>query len=116
MRDTCRGRVGQVIFVRTIDVYGYPLHRIPQAERDPRVPTITDYAEQKKQCESLLEEAAADGTFVLTIARPSIDRRFRSGFQDCQIDENSPVNAGLVDGVYADAARALKDDLEGFED
>lgn len=78
LREACRGRVRQIIFVSTVDVYGYPLSKIPQAESDPRVPTMTEYAEQKKQCEQRLESAAKAGDFAVTVARPSYS--FGTGF------------------------------------
>ena len=70
-------KIEQYIFISTVDVYGYPLHTIPQSENDPWVPTITQYAEDKKTCEEIFTTADR-GKFPITIARPSYS--FGKGF------------------------------------
>lgn len=63
-----QGKVGQYIFVSTVDVYGYPLTRLPFREDDPwQSATQSVYAENKRRCERRLR--AAD--LPLTIARPA---------------------------------------------
>ncbi len=67
-----RGRTGQVIFVSTVDVYGYPLTRLPMREDDPWQPqTISPYAARKRECEAVLRAAHEAGDFPVTIARPT---------------------------------------------
>ena len=82
--DACAGKIDQLLFISTVDVYGYPLSKIPMKESDPWVPTITDYAEQKRLCEIILRDAEADGAFSLTVARPaySIGKTFLAHFTD----------------------------------
>lgn len=66
-----RGRTGRLVFVSTVDAYGYPLSRLPMGEDDERRPPVSPYAAEKAACESIFREAAADGAFCLTIARPA---------------------------------------------
>ncbi|MFM8322846.1 MAG: NAD-dependent epimerase/dehydratase family protein [Chloroflexota bacterium] len=67
-----QGRVRQYIFVSTVDVYGYPLSRLPFREDDPWHPeTQSPYAADKRRCEALFKAAAQAGSLPLTIARPA---------------------------------------------
>lgn len=66
------GKVSHYIFASTVDVYSYPLMRLPFRESDPwRPQTISVYAENKRQCEAIFREAAHPRLFPLTITRPS---------------------------------------------
>ena len=72
------GKTSRYIFVSTVDVYGYPLSRLPMREDDPfRVPNC-DYALNKKLCEDMLWEKNDAGNFAVTIVRPaySMSNRF----------------------------------------
>ncbi len=67
-----RAKIGQFIFVSTVDVYGYPLSRLPFREDDPwNAETQSDYAANKRQCEQIFKLASTTDKFPLTIARPA---------------------------------------------
>ena len=67
-----RGRVGQVIFCSTVDVYTKPAARYPVREDAERVPSPTfPYAFRKAACERLFEQAHARGDFAVTTIRPA---------------------------------------------
>jgi nucleoside-diphosphate-sugar epimerase len=66
------GKVRQYIFVSTVDVYGYPLSRLPFREDDPWHPkTQSRYAADKRLCEAIFRAAYQPQQFPLTIARPA---------------------------------------------
>jgi nucleoside-diphosphate-sugar epimerase len=66
------GRVRQFIFISTVDVYGYPLSRLPFREDDPwHAETQSDYADNKRRCERVFKAASIAKEFPLTIARPA---------------------------------------------
>ena len=65
------GHVRQFIFVSTVDVYGYPLSRLPFHEDDLWHPqTQSQYAADKRQCE-LIFQSSGMALLPLTIARPA---------------------------------------------
>jgi len=67
-----QGRLRQYIFVSTVDVYGYPLSRLPLREDDPwHAQTQSSYAENKRQCERYFRAHFDPVSFPLTIARPA---------------------------------------------
>jgi len=67
-----RGNVGQYIFISTVDVYGYPLSRLPFREDDAWHPsTQSPYAENKRKCEEIFWKGHSTADFPLTIARPA---------------------------------------------
>ena len=67
-----RGRVEQVVFCSTVDVYTKPAARYPVREDAARQPAPSfSYAYHKAQCERTLEQAHADGAFQLTTIRPA---------------------------------------------
>jgi len=66
-----RGKVEKFVFVSTVDIYGYPLARIPFAESDPRRLPISEYAADKLQCERIFWEQNAAGSLPTTVVRPS---------------------------------------------
>lgn len=76
------GRVAQYIFVSTVDVYGYPLSRLPMREDDPWGDLRTDYAAAKVRCEEAFRRASEAGQLPLTVARPtySFGHSFVLGF------------------------------------
>ncbi len=66
------GRVRQFIFVSTVDVYGYPLTRLPFREDDPwRAELQSPYAQNKLLCEEILRPRFHPTQFPLTIVRPA---------------------------------------------
>jgi nucleoside-diphosphate-sugar epimerase len=65
-----RGKVGQYVFVSTVDVYGYPLAALPFAESDLWGPPNCLYAAHKAQCEEIFR-AASGPELPLTIVRPA---------------------------------------------
>jgi nucleoside-diphosphate-sugar epimerase len=65
-----RGKMGQYVFVSTVDVYGYPLAKLPFAESDPWGPPNCEYAAHKAQCEAIFG-AASGAELPLTIVRPA---------------------------------------------
>jgi nucleoside-diphosphate-sugar epimerase len=70
-RDLVLGKVRQFIFISTVDVYGYPLSRLPAREEDPWNPeTQSQYAADKRRCE-LVFRSASPAQLPLTIARPA---------------------------------------------
>jgi nucleoside-diphosphate-sugar epimerase len=67
-----RGRIGQLIFCSTVDVYTKPAKLYPitaEAERQPS--PVFPYAFNKGLCENILREAHQRGDFPLTIIRPA---------------------------------------------
>ncbi|GAB4467572.1 MAG: SDR family oxidoreductase [Armatimonadaceae bacterium] len=66
------GKIGQLIFCSTVDVYSKPPARYPipdTANRDNPAPW--DYAQNKSKCEAILFDAADRGDFPLTVLRPA---------------------------------------------
>lgn len=68
--DLLYGKVAQYIFTSTVDVYGYPLSRIPMREIDPMKKPNTKYAADKKACEEIFLARFDKKKFPLTIVRP----------------------------------------------
>jgi len=67
-----QGRVGQVIFCSTVDVYTKPAENYPITEQAERQPSPSfPYAFNKALCENILLEAHQRGDFPLTIIRPA---------------------------------------------
>jgi len=65
------GKVSQFIFISTVDVYGYPLSRIPMRENDPWEPPNCKYAADKRACEELYWSRFDKVRLPLTVVRPS---------------------------------------------
>lgn len=67
-----KGKVGQLIFISTVDVYGYPLSHLPFREDDPwNAETQSDYAANKRLCEQVFRAGYSPAQFPLTIVRPA---------------------------------------------
>jgi len=64
------GRISQVIFCSTVDVYAKPYDFYPVTEAH-RLEGRNDYARNKVLCERVLRNAAVDRQFALTILRPA---------------------------------------------
>jgi hypothetical protein len=66
------GKIRQYIFISTVDVYGYPLSRLPFREDDLWYPTTQSvFAQNKRQCETILRSHYHPARFPLTIVRPA---------------------------------------------
>lgn len=59
----------QYLFISTVDVYGYPLSRLPMRETDPKRAPNCRYAADKRACEQLLMQSPLAPK--VTIFRPS---------------------------------------------
>lgn len=94
-----RGRVGHYLFVSTVDVYGYPLSRLPMGVNDPKCPQVSQYARDKEACEELFMKAHREEGFPVTIFRPSYSfgPRFVLNFfsRSGGLDLVSRIRAGL---------------------
>jgi len=64
------GRVRQLVFCSTVDVYTRPASRYPYREDEPFGP-LSDYAAGKVACERLFAEAHARGDLAVTTLRPA---------------------------------------------
>jgi len=65
-----KGRIHQLIFCSTVDVYGKPGLRMPYKEDEPRN-ALTPYGKNKVLCEDIFLDAHARGDFKVTIIRPA---------------------------------------------
>jgi nucleoside-diphosphate-sugar epimerase len=72
----------QYVFVSTVDVFGYPLSRLPVRESDEHREPNSPYALAKRDCEALVNAAGAADRVAVTIIRPgySMGPRFVIGF------------------------------------
>ncbi len=69
--DAFAGRIKQLIFTSTVNTYIAPAPAYPITEETPiGADPAFEYAYHKVLCEQLLQKAAADGAFKLTIIRP----------------------------------------------
>lgn len=66
------GRIRHLLFISTVDVYGYPLSRLPFREGDEFRPAIGEYAQKKRAIERFYEEKWQEEGFPITIGRPSL--------------------------------------------
>jgi nucleoside-diphosphate-sugar epimerase len=65
-----KGRVGQLIFCSTVDVYTKPPATFPVVETHQRN-SLSDYGRDKAKCEDLFMQAHQAGHFPVTILRPA---------------------------------------------
>jgi len=65
-----KGRIGQLIFCSTVDVYTKPPKTFPVTESHERH-ALSDYGRDKAKCEDLFMAAHQDGHFPVTILRPA---------------------------------------------
>ena len=65
-----KGRIDQLIFCSTVDVYAKPANRLPYTETEPRN-AITEYGQNKIKCEDIFMNAHNHGDFHTTIIRPA---------------------------------------------
>lgn len=66
-----RGRTGQYIFISSASAYSKPLTSWPIREDAPIGNVFWDYAQNKVECEKLLQQAWVETEFPMTIVRPS---------------------------------------------
>jgi len=69
--EVLRGKVSKHLFVSTVDVYGYPLTRLPLRESDAFNKPVSQYAADKLACEKLFWVEHFQGRIPLCIVRPS---------------------------------------------
>jgi nucleoside-diphosphate-sugar epimerase len=65
-----KGRIEQLIFCSTVDVYNKPATHYPINEMEGRGP-VSAYGENKAKCEDILLRSYEHGDFSLTIFRPA---------------------------------------------
>ncbi len=65
-----RGRIEQLIFCSTVDVYNKPAVFYPYREDHPRQ-AASEYGRNKARCEDILLRAHEQGAFKVTIIRPA---------------------------------------------
>jgi nucleoside-diphosphate-sugar epimerase len=70
--EITRGRIRHLLFISTVDVYGYPLSRLPFREQDEFHPAIGDYAQKKRAIECFYKDKWQTEGFPVTIGRPSL--------------------------------------------
>lgn len=70
--EILRGRIRHLLFLSTVDVYGYPLSRLPFRETDEFRPAIGEYAQKKRAIELFYEDKWHKDGFPVTIGRPSL--------------------------------------------
>ena len=131
------GKLRQFVFISTVDVYGYPLSRLPFREDDLWYPTTQSaYAENKRQCEAILRAHYHPARFPLTIVRPAYSfgprfilsfmsrdqgpamlRRLKTGRPilvpgdgTTLMHVSSAVNTGKMIATLVDASRAIGKD------
>ena len=67
-----KGRIGQLIFCSTVDVYRKPANRYPiREDEERRAAPSFPYALNKVKCEAILFEAHQRGDFPVTVIRPA---------------------------------------------
>lgn len=70
MAAALRGRVGQLVFCSTVDVYAKPAARFPLTEASLRA-SRTEYGRNKAACEDRLHQMGTEGWYASTVLRPS---------------------------------------------
>lgn len=70
--EITKGRIRQLLFISTVDTYGYPLSRLPFREQDAFRPASGDYAKKKRVIELFYQDKLQKESFPVTIGRPSL--------------------------------------------
>jgi nucleoside-diphosphate-sugar epimerase len=70
--EIIKDQVRHLIFISTVDVYGYPLSRLPFKESCSFNSPIGDYAKKKREIELFYLEKFKEEDFPITIGRPSL--------------------------------------------
>lgn len=68
--EACAGRVKQIIFCSTVDVYGKPATKYPYTEAEPRN-SLTDYGRTKTLCEDMVAAGSKKHGYEWTVIRPA---------------------------------------------
>ena len=79
LSDLVPDKLQHYVFVSTVDVYGYPLSRIPMRENDTLTQTQAPYGANKRSCEELLVGKQETAGLPLTIVRPTYSFGVQSG-------------------------------------
>jgi nucleoside-diphosphate-sugar epimerase len=95
---TFKGRIGQLIFCSTVEVYNKPATHYPINEAEGRG-SISSYGDNKAKCEVILMRSHEHGDFPLTIFRPAytygegdqIINTFRSNSYIDRIVKGKPI-------------------------
>lgn len=66
------GKIRQLLYISTVDTYGYPLSRIPLREQDEIRPASGEYAQKKRTIELFYLDKWQKEGFPITIGRPSL--------------------------------------------
>ena len=106
-----RGKISQLLFVSTCDVYGYPLSHIPMDEGDQWGEPIGEYARNKRACEDFYHGKAKQENFPVTIVRPtySFGRDFLISFLSFRAEGMlNRMKAGLPVFVPGDGTTLLQ--------
>lgn len=72
LHDIMIGRIRHLLFISTVDSYGYPLSRLPFREQDAFRPASGAYAQKKLAIEFYYRERHRTEGFPVTIGRPSL--------------------------------------------
>jgi nucleoside-diphosphate-sugar epimerase len=67
-----KDRIRQLLFISTVDAYGYPLSRLPFREQDAFKPAVGAYAQKKRSIELFYRERMEMEGYPVTIGRPSL--------------------------------------------
>jgi nucleoside-diphosphate-sugar epimerase len=67
-----KGKIRQLLFISTVDTYGYPLSRLPFREQDQFRPALGSYAQNKRTIELFYLDKYQKEGFPITIGRPSL--------------------------------------------
>lgn len=70
--EITKDRIRQLLFISTVDTYGYPLSRLPFREQDEFKPAIGSYAQNKRIIELFYLDKYQKEGFPVTIGRPSL--------------------------------------------
>jgi nucleoside-diphosphate-sugar epimerase len=72
LSEAFAGRIGQLVYCSTVDVYSKPPARYPiREDASQETPAPWDYAQNKAKCEASLRAAHERGDFPVTVLRPA---------------------------------------------
>ena len=67
-----KDKIKHLLFISTVDTYGYPLSRLPFREKDEFQPAVSSYAQKKRTIELFYLDKMQKENFPVTIGRPSL--------------------------------------------
>jgi nucleoside-diphosphate-sugar epimerase len=79
LSDLVDPKITQYVFVSTVDIYGYPLLRVPMRETDAYNEPNTPYASNKRAVEDLLWRKQESKGLPVTIVRPTFSFGIATG-------------------------------------